>query len=222
MPFRFCSRGGRFLWVRLVAVALLSSVATGPLHPPANVSAEPVTASQSGQELVQALRGGGYVIFLRHGPTIASQEDSDPEHLENCDTQRNLSDEGRELARQLGEDLRILAIPIGQVLTSEYCRARETAELAFHDAEPTPFLNFLTLVPTAAREPATAALREWVTTPPPPGTNLVLVSHGPNVLDIGVLLNTEGEAAVFHPEGHGLTQVVAQLLPVEWDELAGR
>jgi hypothetical protein len=84
---------------------------------------------------VGALRRGGHFIYFRHGPTDASQRDSDPNNLANCATQRNLTEAGRAQARAIGEAFRTLGIPVGPVFTSEYCLAREYAQLAFTQAE---------------------------------------------------------------------------------------
>ena len=57
-----------------------------------------VAAAQSppsGDNILDALRGGGYVILLRHGATHADQADTDPLHLENMAQQRQLNDKGR-------------------------------------------------------------------------------------------------------------------------------
>ena len=51
--------------------------------------------------------------------------------LHDCRTQRNLSDEGRAHARQVGEAFRAQGVPVAQVLSSPWCRCLETARLAF-------------------------------------------------------------------------------------------
>src|SRR5438067_4380838 len=92
--------------------------------------------------LVSALQGGGYVIYFRHAATDQSKADS-PEHLdlENCATQRNLSDKGREQAQVIGKAFAALGIKVAAVLSSPYCRCIDTAKLAFgksavaHDLE---------------------------------------------------------------------------------------
>src|SRR5207244_1776778 len=58
----------------------------------------------SDQELVAALRKGGYVLFVRHPTTNPDQADTDPLHLENTGAQRQLSEEGRRQAKVLGEE----------------------------------------------------------------------------------------------------------------------
>lgn len=75
-----------------------------------------------------AERMGADVLFLRHALAPGT---GDPANfrLGDCSTQRNLSDEGRAQARSLGDAIRAANLPVAQVLTSQWCRARETADL---------------------------------------------------------------------------------------------
>jgi len=171
----------------------------------------------SGQALVDALRRGGYVIYFRHAATDQSQADTDTPDLQNCQKQRNLNDQGREEARQIGAAFQALGIPVGQVLSSGYCRTRETAELAFGRAEITPDL---TGFPTALREQRIAALRQLLSSPPQAGTNTVLVAHGFNISNTANLSLAEGEAAIFAPLGADGFVLIGRLQPEEWAELA--
>jgi phosphohistidine phosphatase SixA len=156
----------------------------------------------AGPELVAALREGGYVIYFRHARTDSAQTDSDLSNLANCATQRNLTEEGRVEARLIGEAIGDLAIPVGEVLSSELCRARETAELAFGRATPTPDLSSYDTAgtETEVRE-RIEALRHLLAMPPAPGTNTVLVGHQFNIGDVTDISLAEGEAAVFLPLG---------------------
>mgnify|MGYP001072022832 CR=1 FL=1 len=154
----------------------------------------------AGAELLAALRSGGLVIFFRHADTDFSQLDSDPIDLSDCATQRNLSEEGRAQSRQIGEAIAALGIPIGEVLSSELCRCRETAELAFGRATLTPDLSSLRTTATEAEEQERIeALRRLLATPPEPGTNTVLVSHLFNIQGATGISLDEGEAAIFLP-----------------------
>src|SRR5437763_387827 len=94
-----------------------------------------LAAAQPDAALVQKLRQGGYVLYLRHASTDFSQNDARMTSYEDCTNQRNLTDKGRAEARALGEQLRRLAIPIGPVYASPFCRTMETARLAFGRAE---------------------------------------------------------------------------------------
>ncbi len=155
-------------------------------------------------DLVAALREGGYVIYFRHAATGFSQPDTDRQNLSDCATQRNLSDAGRDDARAIGEGVRALGIPIGDVLSSEYCRTRETAELAFGRVTLTPDLTSrASTTDPVARAERIEALRRLLATPPAPGTNTVLVGHMFNLADATGVAIAEGEAAIFLPLGDG-------------------
>jgi phosphohistidine phosphatase SixA len=181
---------------------------------------ETTTADQLDERLVADLQKGGYVIYFRHARTDRSQQDSDPQNLANCATQRNLTDEGRADARALGEALRTLQVPVGQVLSSAYCRAREHALLSFDKATDEPSLVLPDPLPADERERNTEALQRLLATPPPPGTNTVLVSHSPNMKDAAdVDLTVEGGAAILRPT-NGRPVVVTLVLPNEWISLA--
>src|SRR5919106_1629927 len=94
--------------------------------------------AQPDAELLNRLREGGYVLYLRHTSTDFSQNDSRMTSYEDCATQRNLTDRGREEARMLGQHVKRLKIPIGEVLASPFCeRWRLRASLSAKPPRPT-------------------------------------------------------------------------------------
>jgi phosphohistidine phosphatase SixA len=95
-------------------------------------SDEPTTSAKDAV-LAKALRQGGLVLVMRHAKTETATDEV--EVLGDCSRQRNLSDEGREQARQIGRDVKALGVPVDSVLASPLCRAKETADLAFGDSE---------------------------------------------------------------------------------------
>jgi phosphohistidine phosphatase SixA len=154
----------------------------------------------AGPDLLAALRNGGFVIYFRHARTDFSQDDTDLSDLSNCATQRNLSAEGRTQARLIGDAIATLAIPIGDILSSELCRTRETAELAFGEATLAPDLSsFGTAGSEVEEEERVAALRRLLATPPAPGSNTILVGHQFNIQAAAGISLTEGQAAIFRP-----------------------
>ena len=90
--------------------------------------------------LINQLEDGGKLIFIRHAYAPGS---GDPGNfnLNDCSTQRNLSEEGRKQAEYIGEFFRNKNIKIDQVLSSEWCRCKETAEIAFTNFSTNSFLN---------------------------------------------------------------------------------
>jgi phosphohistidine phosphatase SixA len=174
---------------------------------------------------IDALRQGGHVIVFRHGATYSDQADTDPLHLENIAAQRQLNDAGRALARSIGEAMRQLGIPVGQVQTSMFQRAIDTGTLlGFGEAVATPDVTEGGLVVSPAEnDRRTQALRRLIAAPPPAGSNLVIVSHKPNIMDAfgkDWFDIREGEASVFKPDGNGGYQQIVRIQPGEWSRVA--
>jgi phosphohistidine phosphatase SixA len=228
------SRKTRRAWLvaPLVLVAALAGCGGGGGDGEANAVADGegrTTAAPSaelprGERLVSALRDGGYVIYFRHTATDWSEDDQHPVDLSDCDTQRNLSPAGRDQARAIGEAFETLDIPVGQVLSSPYCRAVDTAQLAFGRAESEPVLENLEGVDSDAEsEMRTNGLRRLLSTSPQGGTNSVLSGHGYNIQAIAEETGTEeGDAEIFRPERGDGFELMATLTPVEWEGLAER
>ena len=92
------------------------------------------------KNLINQLEDGGKLIFIRHAYAPGS---GDPNNfnLNDCSTQRNLNENGRVQAQYIGEFFRTNKIEIDKVLSSEWCRCKETAEIAFKDFSTNSFLN---------------------------------------------------------------------------------
>jgi phosphohistidine phosphatase SixA len=199
----------------LVGVMALSLIA------PASVTAQGTAATPlRGAELLAALRAGGLVLYFRHADTDHRQNDSRMTSVEDCANQRNLTDRGRDNAREIGAGIRAAGIPIGTVLASPMCRTMETATLAFGAAEKAPAVREGGAAPpgTAERYPA---LRARLAAPVAPGANTVIVGHAyPYYSLVGGQYLSEGEADVLRPNGAGF-EFVARLGVGRWRDLAG-
>jgi phosphohistidine phosphatase SixA len=170
------------------------------------------------RELVAELQKGGYVIFLRHAKTDWSQKDIEPFNFNDCASQRNLSEEGRAQAAMIGEAYRELKIPIAEVLTSPFCRCVDTAALAFGAYEVNQDLAHIAYSEDKEGKKRTAYLRdktrEFLAKVPPPGTNIVLVGHSPNLIPIvDIRALPEGNTVVFKPDGKGSFALVGMIFP---------
>lgn len=167
--------------------------------------------------LIEQMRAGGLVIYWRHAKTDHGQRDTDLSDMERCQSQRNLNAEGRREARRVGEAFARHGIPVGSVLTSDFCRNRDTAELAFGRYERVPDLFNL----PAARDPArrdqlVASLRERLATPPDdPAHNTVMVGHNLNLRAAADVFIDEGGIAVFRPLGNGRFRHLGSLRPAD-------
>jgi len=176
-------------------------------------------------ELIGKLRQGGYVIVMRHGGTNRDQADTDPLNLDNVAKQRQLSESGRDVARQVGAAWRKLGIPLGTVYTSRFNRAVETGKLiGGADVVATDDLAEGGLVVTPIENDRRAeALRKFAATPPPAGKNTLVVTHKPNILDAfgrDWFEVKEGEATVFKPDGAGHAAPVARVQAADWVKAA--
>jgi phosphohistidine phosphatase SixA len=132
-----------------------------------------------------------------------------------------LTDAGRQQARIIGQAIKALKIPVGQVLSSPYCRAREYAQLLF-DKPPQvePSLVLPDPLPPAQQLQNTAALRAVLAAARPGASNIFLVAHAPNMRQAADIdLPVEGGAAIMRVQ-NATPEVVARLLPTEWTDLA--
>jgi phosphohistidine phosphatase SixA len=176
------------------------------------------------QQVVQALRAGGYNIVVRHGATFSNQADTDPFNFDEIAKQRNLNDKGKALAKAFGEAIRRVGLPVGEVYTSKFNRAYETAVRAgFEDIEKTLDLTEGGLVVTPDENNRRAdAFRRMLAQAPHKGKNNFLITHKPNIVDaLGKdwFDVQEGEASIFKPES-GKYRLVARVQMEDWPKLA--
>lgn len=177
--------------------------------------------------LIAEMKQGGYVIVFRHGATNSNQADTDPFHLENIGAQRVLSTEGKETAARVGDAFRTLGIPLGRVYSSEFNRAMETARLVSGSTVmTTPDLTEGGLVVSPAENARRAkVLKAMATVTPEAGTNTLIVTHKPNILDAfgkDWFDSKEGEASVFKPDGSANLVLVARVQAADWLKAAGK
>ncbi|MGP4102864.1 histidine phosphatase family protein [Nonomuraea sp. KM90] len=173
----------------------------------------------TGRALLEALRDGGYHVVFRHAATDHSTPDAGDVDLGDCGTQRNLSDAGRADAHAIGRAFRDLRIPVADVLTSPYCRTKETGRLAFGRVTATPELERLWPEDEPADRLAARRLEPLLRQAPASGRNNVLVVHGHYTRALDGIELAEGEAAVYRP-GTGGPVRVARVLARAWTELA--
>lgn len=178
--------------------------------------------AQKEEDLIRALQAGGFVLYMRHAATEHDQMDKDLRNIQDCGTQRNLSAEGRQQAKSIGEAFRGLGIPVGEVQSSPYCRCRDTAQLAFVDYKINPALYFsIGAGPQETNEKA-GELRRMLTTVPASGTNNIVISHTSNLKEaVGIWPKPEGVIVIFRPLGGGHIIYHGMLPAHKWGQLAG-
>ncbi len=92
------------------------------------------------KKLMNQLEEGGKLIFIRHA-YAPGNGDPNNFNLNDCSTQRNLNSDGRKQAKDIGEFFRENKISIYKVLSSQWCRCKETANIAFKEFSTNSFLN---------------------------------------------------------------------------------
>ena len=178
-------------------------------------------AAPSTGDLLQMLHAGGYVIVFRHGATNADQADTDPLNIDNISKQRQLNDKGRADAKGVGEVFKAAGVPIGKSYSSQFYRAVETARLIVGkepNATPDVTEGGLVVSPNENNRRA-RAFRAIVAAAPEPGTNTLVVTHKPNILDVfgkDWFEVKEGEASIFKPDGNGNYSLIARVQIGQW------
>jgi phosphohistidine phosphatase SixA len=200
----------RVLWLT-VAVLLFAGVGAGAQTSP-------------GPELMKQLRGGGYVLLMRHARSPVTLPDKNSADAANIHFERQLDETGRITAHAMGDAMRKLDIPIGLVLSSPTYRALETVRLT---ALGTP-QTYAQLgdggqsMSNAAVSDQADWLREKVEERPKPGSNTIIVTHMPNIqaaFEKDAADLTDGEALIFHPDGRGGADLVAKIKIEDWPSL---
>jgi phosphohistidine phosphatase SixA len=184
-------------------------------------------------DVVSSLMSGGHVIVFRHGATDESQKDVYPFRFDDMSAQRQLSEQGREMARQLGAAIKKLGVPVGEIYTSRLNRAVETGKLMTgKDVSPLDELTDSSAGSTSAmanpegkNAKAGRSLRDLVNAAPKAGVNNLVVTHKTNITDaFGKDFSDvrEGEALVYRPSASGPPVLTARVQPNEWIAEAGK
>lgn len=164
------------------------------------------------QRTWRLLRAGGLVVLMRHGATEPGFGDPKGYRLDDCATQRNLSEAGRGHARRVGERFRAERVPIAQVLTSPWCRCRETATLAFGGAEDwEPLSSFFDFPDRSPDYSERVRRRIAGYGRRPPAGNVVMVTHNVNIAALARHSVAPGEMVLMRPDGCCGARRVARL-----------
>ncbi len=191
------------------------------------MAAVPAKAQQMpGMALIGALKGGGYVLVMRHANSPGMPPNKANADPENTELERQLDATGKETARAMGVAFKALGIPVGEVMVSPTYRARLTVQLAaFGTPKILSDLDEGAAGMAANAEKAKADfLRAKSGEAPRAGTNTILVSHAPNIQAAfgkdaeGI---ASGETLVFRPAAGGAA-LVARVKIDEWPKLVGK
>ena len=149
------------------------------------------------------------MIYVRHTHTDRSRGDDDVS-FGMCDQQRVLSERGRDEARMIRQAYDQLNLPIGKLISTQYCRTLETAVLAFD----VPLVT--------SRTDLSETLTDRLATEPDPGTNTMIVAHIGTIRNAIGLDDTfeEGDSLVYRPTGNGNFEYVGRIGLYDWPVMA--
>jgi hypothetical protein len=219
---RFHARRGGRSWLWLAALVAICATATGARPSRAQAPRQELRPKLEGKAIAEALRKGGYVILLRHTETDGARPSDVEFDIDDCSTQRNLSEKGRRQAVQIGRAFDELGIAVSNVFSSPYCRCIDTGTLAFGSVVKSEILSVGDRLSGTEKADRGAQVRSMLGTKPPPGENTVLITHTGNLLyTFGLNPRPEGIAHVFQPLVAGPPSYIGMVRPEEWLEAAG-
>ena len=147
------------------------------------------------KKLINQLEDGGKLIFIRHA-YAPGNGDPNNFNLDDCSTQRNLSKDGRRQAQYIGKFFIKNKIKIDKVLSSEWCRCKETANIAFGDFSTNNFLNsFYSPKHAKNKDMQVEALNNYIRNFKS-DKNLILVTHYVLIFEVLNYAPSSGEIVV--------------------------
>jgi phosphohistidine phosphatase SixA len=225
---------GRFLWMQGIVFVLWvvgcapQSISNSPTPSTATTAASPtrlessetpqpeasktLNTTQADSDIwTQMRQETGYVVLMRHAETVEGTGDPPGFQLDDCTTQRNLSEAGKEQAARIGQVFRDRNIPIHQILSSQYCRCLDTARLLnLGGVEPSPMLNS-TFADRTTETQQIEQVRRLIFSHRNRAGVIVIVSHFTNIGAISGVNPQEGGVVVMRTNPQGNLQVVEQI-----------
>src|SRR5262249_20900355 len=203
----------------LAAMAIVLALAMLDARPGATQTSPSAPLHDDHKAVITPLRAEASAIWAGNAGTFGYK----PFNLADLSKQRNLNERGKELAKAFGAANRAAGVPVGEVYTSQFNRAYETAVLAgFGNIQTTVDLSEGGLVVTPDENNRRArALRTMLAKAPQPGKNDILITHKPNIVDaLGKdwFDVKEGEASIFRPEGAAY-RLMARVQMEDWPKL---
>lgn len=166
-------------------------------------------AAMTETALWYALRSPGHVAVIRHALAPGT---GDPPgfRIDDCETQRNLSEAGRQQARRIGDLFRKHGIRSARVYTSQWCRCRETAQLLdLGGVQDLPLLNSFFSRPELG-DARDRALRDWIARQTTPDL-VILITHQVNITALSAIYPAVGEIVVLRQARNGQLRVLGSI-----------
>jgi phosphohistidine phosphatase SixA len=145
------------------------------------------------------------VMLIRHTDATVGDDLKVGFQMQDCTTQRNLSEQGRDAARRQGRNFRMLGIRVGKLLASPFCRTLETAMLMnLGPVDATPALG--NIRPDAANDKQIADARALIAAWTGPGV-LIMVTHSSTILALTGVEPEPGGIVVLDPARGDLSKL---------------
>ena len=176
---------------------------------------------QSTSELIEALKSGNHIIYMRHGLTTRKDKNRDTSliDLTRCETQRNLTEAGKAQVKHLGQVIKSLNIPIGKVKSSPYCRTKDTAKAVFGEFEVDDNLRFSMALHSKESDMLGKYLFDSMLASNDIERNTIYVGHTANLKDgLGIWPKPEGVMVIFKKVGNTII-FKGMIKPDDWPTL---
>jgi len=199
-----------------ISIYLLLFIPLLLLSSPMNIKYPKKNLTQD--EIVSKLQEGGCIIYMRHGTTNLYESDRTTTDFKNCTLQRNLDKDAKEVLLLIGEKIKELKIPIDEVLSSPYCRCKETANLVFGDYIVDNNLRFSLISDVEETQLLKNHLQELLLKKV--NSNLVLVSHTANLKEAtDIWPKPEAVMVVFKKQKDGSLLYFGKIFPKYWQSI---
>jgi phosphohistidine phosphatase SixA len=158
------------------------------------------------------LKAPGHVVLLRHSNAPGATPEPYGIDLKNCSIQRSLDDAGRAQARRVGEEFRKRGITRVRLISSQFCRALETAKLTnLGTVAELPALNQVFLADLSGMHETGEKTRNFMKTIPAKQLTM-LVTHVTNIQSIAGVNLSSGEMAIVHLDASGAVVVDGRIM----------
>ena len=169
--------------------------------------------------LIKKMQGGGLILYIRHASTETDYADQTKADVNDGSTQRVLSEKGWHEAINIGKAFQVNNIPVGDVVTSEYFRAWQTAWLAFGKYKKDANLNFLPFEKynTIQLKKMENRTKPFLSIIPADGKNTIIVAHDDTFeAATGLYPEPMGVCFIIKPHGEGKFTILGKITPENW------
>ena len=219
---------GKASFAQAVSAGSQAASTTATVSPSLNLVVEDSPFGLA-EGLVRELRNGGYVLYVRHGALLPNTVDKSGagEWWKDCQNTRRIGPEVQAQMRAFAEALSRQRIAVHELISSEFCRAYDTAVLlGVASPQRNAFLNDFTAISSRSRSSGTlaayaAGIYQLLAKPIPLKTNRILVGHAlpPAIIHPALSALPEGHTAIFKVEPANRFHYITTLSPGQWQSI---